>query len=57
MSQEQPLNVTKYETQTDQNNEIGRKILALYQEIDRLKTEVNFWREKYDALTQKTKTL
>lgn len=54
---EQPLNITKYETQTEQNNEIGRKILALYQEIDRLKAEVNFWRQKYDALVQKSKTL
>ena len=47
---EQPLNVTHYNTQADQNNELGRKILALYQEIDRLKDEVNYWHNKYNEL-------
>lgn len=52
---EQPLNITDYKTQADQNNELGRKILVLYQEIDRLKEEVNFWRKKYEILAQKFK--
>ena len=48
--QEQPLNVTQYQTQADQNNELGRKILALYQEIDHLKEEVNHWGRKHQEL-------
>lgn len=47
---EQPLNVIQYQTQADQNNDLGRKILALYQEIDHLKEEVNHWRRKHQEL-------
>lgn len=49
MKHEIPLEVTEYKTQAEENNELGRKILALYQEIDRLKDAVNYWREKYET--------
>jgi|GEM_PF-6439982 len=52
MSSEQPLGITKYETQAEKNNELGLKILKLYQEIDRLKDEVNYWKEKYLELAR-----
>ena len=52
MNSEQPLGITQYDTtQAEKYNELGLelgfKILKLYQEIDRLKDEVNFWKEKY----------
>lgn len=44
-----PLGVTSY--QSDENNELGRKILALYQQIDLLKEENLRLRERIRELS------